>query len=218
MKNRTLILSAFFIALTVTSCSKKPQYTLKGTVHEGPFDGKEIVFCKKSGETIQYDTVQIKNNSFEWKVSAEQPQVVNSYLQADSVRFFRVVLENGHATVDIYNNDVIVGGSELNNVLQNYLDEEKKAYTTLTDLSAAYQSKEADSAATEEMKAEYLKNYQEISEKFGDYTMDFIKANINNVVGKTYFSNMIIHMDAAGKEKMLSFATDDLKALYKPKN
>ncbi|MBQ7449608.1 MAG: redoxin domain-containing protein [Paludibacteraceae bacterium] len=191
MKNFTFFLTTLFL-IALTSCTQKANVLVKGTIDDGISDleGKELVInIKNNNETGQLKGT-VKNHHFEICGHIDEPQW--TVVRWEIAPPFLVILEAGTVSIDIKLTDgepvIRVGGTESNNILQQFTDREKEFETAL----------EAETELSED----------ELFDKYREFVKGEIIPQINTLGGKCLFSNYFYLFTLPDLDEIFGSMTD----------
>lgn len=212
---KKIILFAAFLTL-LAACSKKQRYTVVGSFDDRSFNNKEVIFrnVMDASATVD-DTITIKKRAFKWKGSVETAEVRIAVIPSVRVESFIVVLEEGTITVDVRGNRAFVGGTPLNDKIRERNRQNQSIVDRLNEMDQAYRERtESGTPLTPQEEETYRTERYALLVKNTDDIIAFTKENIDNVVGKFFFMKYYQGFPPERKAEMMSFATDELKAIY----
>ncbi len=188
MKKIILVLSV--IAMLVTSCAEKEEFTIKGTLPSSEYDGKEV-YLKVLGENwkdlVAIDTATVYNGSFEFKGLAQGGSLVHFVELAEPTdavkRPLLLIVEPGQIEVSM---DTVstVKGTASNNSYQEFND---KLAAIDSEMKAIYKKAQEDTTKTAQ--AELEKQFEEKDAQKSALNYDFIKANAQSQLGAYLFAS-----------------------------
>ncbi|MBK5720397.1 AhpC/TSA family protein [Dysgonomonas sp. Marseille-P4677] len=207
MKKIILFLSV--VAMLVTSCVEKEAFTIKGTLPNTEYDGKQV-YLKVLGENwkdlIAIDTVTVTNGSFEFKGLAKGGSIIHFIELAEPTdkvkRPVLLVVEPGQIEVSM-DSISTVKGTASNDSYQAFND---KLGAIDSEMKALYKKAQEDTTKT--LRAELEKQFEEKDAQKAAANFDFVKANAQNQLGAYFFSS-----------RSYMFSLDQMKeisALIKP--
>ena len=187
-------------AMALAACSNEPAYKISGTI-ENVADGEYVFLQEAKGrELIKLDSAVVTAGAFEF--NGRQDVAVNRYItytpkegRGPRVDFF---LENGNITVAM-GEVTSVTGTPNNDIYQNI----KTETSALNKEMSALYKKYMDESSTQEQKAEFEKQYNELENKQNEFVYNAIDANITNPVGLYLFPSYASKFDLA-KQKDLA--------------
>lgn len=204
---KRLIYSLLAVAF-MFSCTTGPQYTIEGNV-DGLNSGPAVLKKVADGKLETVDSVAIKDNSFKFKGSVDQPElflvVFNDTLDAIQLFVDNVDISVKTKVDDIRNAEIT--GSELTNIFTGFNEELTKYNTQFRALYNEYI--QANMGGNAERVKEIEKEYEQVEIEQGDFIKNFIKENTDNVVGAYITYRNAYKMDVAELEEYVnSFAPE----------
>lgn len=179
MKN---ILLTLFATFTLFACAPVDGYKIIGTYKSAPENSK-IYLAQLTSSSIDYiDSVEIKNNKFEFTGKQDAPIVRFMFypLAEGGEDIIPVVLEDGNISVNIEKNRVTVSGTELNEIMQKYTEAFHKTTRRAEEAFLALRNIENIS----QEKRDSLKAAADaLTSEISQVVFDHISANIENPIG-----------------------------------
>ena len=183
---KVLSLAALALMLCVAAC-QNGGYKITGTVN-GSQDGDTVVLISKQNDTLQ--TAVIQGGKFVMEGVQDSAQLCyllwKSNEDPDQIIGAAMALENGSITLKLDTAENVpseVTGTPANDALtalnkkeQAINEEDRTIFAVLSD-----------TAATAEAQADANKKLEGLQEKAKELYMQFVKENINNIAGQSYF-------------------------------
>lgn len=169
------------------ACNRE-SYTITGTLADAEYEGKQVMLGKQvEDQMVWLDTVVITNGTYQFKGQVEKPVyagIVIDFTGRMNAIPLNLILENAEITVTTNaEKKSKITGTANNGLLQTFLDAESELTQKRNDVSAVL--REAQQANT--LTPEQLKSLSGTIEKYDrelqTAVLEFVKNNINNVVG-----------------------------------
>ena len=201
-------------ALLATSCSEQ-QYFVKGKSTQSTIDG-EYAYMVPMNSTVAYigtpqllylDSCRVVHGKFEMTGPLDSVQCVTIYMGSMRIP---MVLETGEVSINYQNSNIQVSGTPLNDRFYTFLN---------TRDSLVFIQKELYSQVSAmDLTTENLDDYNVMSASLKNVTAqidsvecDFVKNNIDNVLGVSWFLHMC---DEASNNAGRVFLPSYLEAIY----
>lgn len=205
----------FFIgALTLVSCQKN-SYTIKGTIADANYEGKNV-YIQQLGENemVTIDSVVVKNGSFTVKGAADSTFLRFIALDesvAKNVKGTPVFIEPGTIEVKI-DSVATVSGTPVNNAYNAYT-------TTFADLNKKgralfeeYNKAKNEGTLTDALEEEIGNKFDKINDEMKALGFAFVKENITNEMGEYIFLTSANMFEPEQQKEILGLASDKFKA------
>lgn len=167
-------------------------YNIQGKINTPVLNGKTVYLYQqnKTGGFDQIDSTRIENNIFTFTGSQDSTQLaICLFARRENIPFHPLVfaLENGNIKV-ILDTIPAVSGTELNDKLQGYFNRIHLCDQQLNQLQARFTRLSSDTASDQALKTDIQKRGQAVLKQSENETVDFIRANLNNIAGAYVFS------------------------------
>jgi thiol-disulfide isomerase/thioredoxin len=217
--NTTNIHKTFFAILLLATCmlySCKPEttYTISGTVAQAEWEGAQVFLSQQiEGKLTRVDSTEVIDGAYTFIGSVEEPaygSLMFTYVD-DSARTRRfgvpLILENAKikVTTDDEGKTTVIGGKN-NAILKEHQDALKDPNQKLNEILAAY--REANTAGDEELVKSLLDEYNAVNEEIKAIRFEFVKNNINNVVGRSQLGMAVSGVELEKMKEAISNATE----------
>lgn len=171
------------IVIFAASCSS--EYVLNGNT-DSFFDGaRAYLKIEKDGKLLAVDSCDILHGKFSMQGDVDVPFVCALFIGDEAI--MPVVLEKGDISVKIGRQDIVVSGTELNNMLSNFMEQKERFERHM----ALLERKEAQlilEGYTAEGAAAYMRDsLAAAGGQLDSYVEDFIKEHYNTVLGPCVF-------------------------------
>ena len=183
---KLLSLAALALMLCVAAC-QNGGYKITGTVN-GSQDGDTVVLISKQNDTLQ--TAVIQGGKFVMEGVQDSAQLCyllwKSNEDPDQIIGAAMALENGSITLKLDTAENVpseVTGTPANDALTALNKKEQAINEEARTIFAVL----SDTAATAEAQADANKKLEGLQEKAKELYMQFVKENINNIAGQSYF-------------------------------
>ncbi len=203
----------YFAAIIAVVFACKPTgYKIEGTITQPDLNGK-YVFVKERINRIwtTIDSVKVENGKFTFEGVCDSTRVVFVACELPDGEKIRepFVFENGNITIDINNQKVAIGGTEQNDLLQNYLKLKNDIDAKAEEVYKNYN----DSAATPAEKLAFEAKMTDLEKQNVANDLKFASENVNTVVGVYVFGSSFYGMSVEEKEQIVSLMTPETKAI-----
>ncbi len=205
----------FAILAFLASCSSGTGYKLKGVVDIPEAEGTYVYVQEVKGRDINVlDSALITDGKFELLGDAEN--VLVRYISLDPQVAGRlmtqVVLEPGNINVVVEQEKISVSGTKLNDALAAHEAKLGERQVEMREISQKFQSASQEGTMTPELEEELVGQYNKIYEELTASTVDFIKANIGNELGKFMFATNAPAYEPEVQEEILAMADEAYKS------
>ncbi len=203
------ILIYLFTALLFINCSPS-KYKIDGEVQNIELNGKVILLKERiNREWITIDSVEIKDNKFNFEGVCDSTRVVYIYCELPNNEKVRqaFILENAEISINLDSIEFRISGTKQNDILQKYndikADLQQKAQLIYKNNYSEGMSAEEEITLDEKMDSLNRK----------DIEIDLLYSidNINTVVGTHIFSSTFYAMSTEEKEKVTNLMNDETK-------
>lgn len=182
VKHPNIVINNTIINSSIKENISANSYQLKGTIDNKKFEGKPIMLFSFADDDIQsVDTAFVVNGVFEFigKEKNNNIGILSIGNYPDTVVTSVVFLDKGNINVDMINNRI--SGTPLNDLYQGYID----TNLTLNQELSNVPKDEPDGNDSE--LGLFVRTGSPLHKKMleiGEYTVDFKKSNIHNIVGQ----------------------------------
>ena len=201
--------------IVLCSCSKKEKYTLDGVVSDPDFDNGSLISQQiADSKIVSADTILIESGKFSFTGIVDSVCLKSVYSpDIEGVMPFVYVVEKGNINIEIKDGLVKVGGTPLNDKLQEFNDKFMVNQKIGRDLITEFSKKQEAETATQEEEDELRETLSKLAAENTATMLSFAKENIDNILGEYCFMSFYIYVDPQTREEMDSFATPKIKAL-----
>ena len=138
------------------------------------------------------DSASVEHGLFSMEGVSDSTMMVSIYMEDESI--MPIILENGIIQVSINAGDMRAWGTPLNNALYNFFDRRNDLEEQLNNLDHREAQMVLNGANIDEVRAQMVKESEELNRKMNEYIQSFIKDNYNNVLGPSVFMMMCSSM------------------------
>jgi len=208
-----------FLTLAVIvfcSCSKKKEnYTLDGVVSNPSYsEGSLISQQIANNQIVSSDTILVESGKFSFTGVVDSICLKSVYSpNNEGVIPFVYIVEKGAITIEISDGLVKVGGTPLNDKLQEFNNIFMGNNKTGRDLVAEFDKKQEAGTATPEEEAELRETLSKLAQGNDAAIINFAKENADNILGEYCFMSFYFRVSKETREQMDSFVTPKIKAL-----
>ncbi len=203
-----------FIALAaaMTSCMREPSYTVRGSVANPEFEGKQVKLYRGLGSP-QADSTVVVDGTYTFKGSVEQPDnytIIVNPRDRENAAFIHLALENAEITVSTDAEGwSTVSGTPYNDSFQKFRDAERSPKDKRYEAVLALRSAKQDGSLTPELAASLEAERKKYGDECDALTFDFVKNNINNpVIWGMTLHNAAIMLPADKMKELISGADE----------
>lgn len=207
--NKLFLLTALILSLT--ACNK---YKIEGTSSVSSLDGK-MLFIKvwEADQMVSMDSCEIIHGKF--AMSGEVDSVVMATLYMDDQPMMPLVIEKGNIKITIDDLKLTASGTELNDKLTGFIEQQKSISGRAEDLSHRESQMIMDGKDPEEIQRMVHVEREKLSDEMTKLINGFITGNYDNVLSTGVFmilcSNMPYPIMTSQIEEILSKAPDSFK-------
>lgn len=214
MKKLTLFFSVIVVLLC--SCSEKGTFSISGTASDSELEGKYVYLMKEDAEQFDManaDSAVIKSGKFTFKGIQETPAIYRIFLQpipGEMPLNGYLQIQQGNFVVSINKDNINIGGSPENDAFQKNNDEIR----ILSDKMQAIQEHFAslpEEEQTEEALDKAQKEYSGIMEEMKKINLDYMKNNINNLLGIAAFEGTYQMYEMEDLKEVINNLEDSFK-------
>ncbi len=219
MRNLTKFCLFSFLIIALSACSggaNKLHYKLSGTIEDNPLLNDNIFALAlfQKGVPTYSDSVVIKDNQFMINDTIRESCVMTASFPGSTYGSFSIIIEPdtvGIAQIKMNGDEIRVGGTPLNEKLQQFNDKQKEFNIHVNEMDSAFRAKrELPGFKAADEKAYYDNLIVEIN-KYRDETIAIIRENVDNVFGEYLFMSQYMFMDYERRDQMMTFATERIK-------
>ncbi len=214
---RIIFLTLAVIVLCSCSTKNKEKYTLDGSIDNPSYNNKKLVSQQiANNQIISIDSLTIESGKFSFKGTVDTICIKSVYSPdgGDLIPFVYVA-EKGNIKIEIVDNIAKIGGTPLNDKLQEFNGKFMANRKKGQDIVSEFTKKEEAGTATPEEEAARNEALENLAKENTAMMVSFAKENIDNILGEYCFLNFYFFVDSQTKEEMKSFATPKIKALLK---
>ncbi len=198
----------------MVSCTTGTGYKIVGNVDNPELDGTyAYISTIEARKFTKLDSALISNGKF--VIEGDAPEVQVNYLSFDPTIAGRIrsqiVIEPGKIVAKVDSNNITITGSTLNNSLTAFNESVKGLRDEMMEISRKFQTASQDGTMTDELEEELVGKYDAISEQSNSMMFGFIKDNIGNELGKTFFISNAPGFEDSQQEELLALADDKFK-------
>ena len=201
--------------IVLCSCSKKEKYTLDGVISGPGYNTGSLISQLITNSTIvSADTILVESGKFSFSATVDSVCLRNVYSpDIEGLMNFVYVVEPGKISIEIEDGLVKIGGTPLNDKLQEFNNTFLVNQKIGRDLITEFSKKQEAETATPEEEAELRETLSKLAQENTTTMLSFAKENIDNILGEYCFMSFYIYVDAQTREEMNSFVTPKIKAL-----
>lgn len=211
MKKYSVVLGILF-AIAFIGCSEKNSYQIKGTVVGDVYEGSTVYLQEAVGrDLVALDSAIVEGGKFLISGVVEEVRILflslDGMLNPEMISRVPVVVEPGVISVE-FGETVEVKGTKLNTLYKDYMDEQESFTDEVVPIIERYQRAAQDGSFVEnpELEGEIMAEYNAVNERVKSKNIDFIKENIDNVLGLFVFNNYAGGLDLDTQKDILSSA------------
>lgn len=213
MRNLFILLAVVF---GVVSCQQGNSYQINGTVSESAFEGTTVYLQESKGrEMISLDSAVIINGTFNMSGEADEVKVLflslDRSVQSGFMSRSLVIVEPGKIKVD-FGEEVSLSGTKLNSAFDVYNKAQNVFGGQMREISTKFQEASQDGTLTPELEDELRGEYEEIYSQSNNQTIDLIKSNLKNELGKFMFISNAGGFELETQKEILDLADDSFKS------
>lgn len=206
----------FAVLFGMFACQQNNSYQIDGTVADAAYEGTTVYLQQSKGrEMNNIDSTVISDGNFKFTGNADSVKVL--YLAFDrsvnqgALPRALVVVEPGKIKAHV--DDVItVSGTKLNDAYDAYNKSQEEIGQEIRAISEKFQVASQEGTLTDELREELMDEYQKHYEVITDKTVDFVKANIDNELGKYIFLTSANNFELETQKEILAAADDNFKS------
>ena len=213
MRNLSIL---FALVFAVASCQQSKSYQINGTVAETAYEGTTVYLQQSKGrEMISLDSAVITDGVFKMSGDADTAKVL--FLSLDrsakpgSLSRTMLVVEPGKINVN-FGEEITLSGTKLNNAFDVYNKSQNLLGEKMGEISKKFQEANQDGTITPELEEELRNEYEGIYKEANIQTVDLIKSNMNNELGKFMFLSNASGFELETQKEILALADDAFKA------
>ncbi len=201
------------IAVIFAACQSKTGYTISGVVTDPTFEGQQVSLSEMTeDEMVTLETTTITDGKFEFKGDTDTPVLRFIRLgEKENNPRTTIIVEPGNINVT-YDTDFQISGTAINDAYSDFNTKQKEFTTESRSLSEQYAEGMKNETMTEELEAELTSAYEKIAEEARALNFDFIKANIDNELGKFMFVGSSRMFNAEQQREILNMTSEEFKA------
>jgi hypothetical protein len=209
--NKILYILAVLAALT--SCSES--YTIQGTSSVSSLDGSKLYLKGMKGQQLtDIDSCEVVHGKFKFTGNLDTVMMVSLYMD-DRPLMLPVVLEQGEISVRIDNTSCKVSGTQLNELLYDFIDKHNQLDNQMNELDRRYSQMLLDAIDEQTIETQLSAEAAVIAAQEDSLVTHFIIDNFDNVLGPWAFMMVTANYDVPvftpWIEDILSKATDRFK-------
>lgn len=198
------------------SCQSNKNYTIKGSVSDSAYEGKNVYLQKAiEGGMEKVDTAVISDGVFVFENVSDS--TVLRFLSLDeSVETKKgtqipVLVEPG--TIEVKFDSVItVSGTKINEDYNNFRTEQANLNNEIRTIIEQYNNANAEGTLTDSLKAEINDAYNRVDSVFKTLTFSFIKENVINELGQFVFASSASMFDFDQQKEVLALMDEASKS------
>lgn len=212
---KLLFLSA--IAILLAASQNKPEFTISGQVADTALEGQQVKLNQFSdGHMVIVDSSVVTDAKFHFKGNSETPTIhfltIGEQNKRDAIRTL-IVIEPGNINVSYESGFLNISGTNLNNAYNEFNTTEGEIKAKAMELSNQYSAAKENGTLTEELDQQIKAEYNKVVEDSKNLNFDFVKSNIDNILGEYHFflgiaTNML---EPNRQRELLSIASEEFK-------
>lgn len=173
----------FLVSLIAVSCNRN--YSIKGSTDNFRDGARVFLKTQNAAGWVTFDSCDILHGNFRMTGRADSSFVASLFIDSEAV--MPIIIERGDITVDMSMNDVKVGGTPLNDLLSEFIEEKERLEADMARIERweavlILEGRTAESAAA--MVRDSIAN---VGNAMNVYIENFIKDNYNNPLGPCVF-------------------------------
>lgn len=210
------LLILFAVVIGMISCQQSNSYQINGTVSESAFEGTTVYLQESQGrDLVSLDSAVIANGTFNLSGEADEVKVLflslDRSVKPDFISRSLVVVEPGKIDVS-FGEEVSLSGTKLNNAYDVYSKSQNILGEQMGEVSRKFQEASQDGSLTPELEGELRGQYEEIYSQLNAQTIDLIKSNLGNELGKFIFVSNAGGFELETQKEILNLADDSFKS------
>lgn len=206
----------FAVLFGLFSCQQNNSYQINGSVADSAFEGTTVYLQKSQGrEMINIDSAVVSDGAFKFSGAADTVKIL--YLALDKLAGQStlprtlVVVEPGKINIKV-DDEVAVSGTKLNNDYAAYIQSQEEIGKEIRTISEKFQTASQEGTLTDELREELMEEYQNHYEVISGKTLDFVKSNIGNELGKFMFLTNVNNFELDVQKEVLALADEKFKS------
>lgn len=202
------------VAITLlASCTET--YSVQGSSSVSSLDGSMLYLkVMKDQQLVSIDSCEVVHGKFKFSGTLDTTVVVNLFMD-DRPLMMPIVLEQGEISVRIDKTSGKVSGTELNDLLYNFIDKHNQLDSRMSELDHRYSQMLLDAIDEQTIEQEITKEATLIAGEEDSLVTKFIVDNFDNVLGPWAFlmitSGFEYPMLTPQIEHIMSQATETFK-------
>ncbi len=181
--NRILYVLAVLAALT--SCAES--YNIQGSSSVSSLDGSKLYLkTLKDKELVDIDSCEVIHGKFKFVGLLDTTMVVNLFMD-DQPLMMPIVLEQGNITVNLDKSSCKVSGTELNDLLYEFIDQHTQLDNRMNELDHRYSQMLLDAIDEQTINEQISKEAAAIAAEEDSLVTHFVIDNFDNVLGPWAF-------------------------------
>ena len=205
------ILITVIAAITFFACNKSTDYTITGMVAITEMEGSQVFLYKRvDGEQVRADSAIITDGTYTFSGSIDEPVgvmlLIGEGVEGQYAFWMDMILEKGKVNI-ITNEERFskVSGTKNNDLLQTFKDASNDFQQRMMPLWTAIE--EAQEAKDDELVQVLREEAMEMWKEKSAFDVEFIKNNINNIVGRSQLWMNITGLPIEQMREAISKAT-----------
>lgn len=183
MRNILCYILLLTILAMLLSCGNG--YSVSGTT-DNFRDGSRIYLkIDNAGEWSVFDSCEIVHGNFIMQGRVDTPFVASLFVDSEPV--MPVVVERGDITINMYMNDVEIGGTELNNRLSCFIEQKNSIENRMTEIERREMALILDGHTAESAATLVRDSIIAVGEAMDAYVEGFIRDNYSTLLGPCVF-------------------------------
>lgn len=203
MKNLFFVTVAMFALL---SCTGNQRYSIRLEAGSSEYDGYQLSLYPRNADptTPPIDSATLENGQCVLKGSLDSSDwYVLVYYDPDrTTTISELIYLDGHLTVKVEGNHLVVSGSAVNDAWQSYMDAYEKMSAPVVALSQQFRSDPTNKNLENQLDAAY----QAFEAAFRTMALKAIEANLSNPAGVQILKSSGAMLEDADIEQLLSKA------------
>ena len=179
------------VILVMVACQKKTDYTIKGTVVDPGYEGKNVYVQEVSDSGMDnIDTAVIKNGAFTFAGKADSTVLrfiaLDESVSSKNLTRVPVLIEPGVVQVK-FDTVVTVTGTPSNDAYNAYRSQQYDMQVKAKSIIDQYNSATEQGVMNDSLEAEIRESYDNIAKDMDSLQFRFMKENIGNDLGRYLF-------------------------------
>ena len=215
MKNILLFLIGFLSLMPIFSQNRN-NFTIKGTISNTGFEGKNVHLLQFTGEKSRaIDSVIVTNGAFTFTGKVDSSFagfiVLDETVDSENPKSMPIFVEPGVIYIE-FDSIVSVSGTAINDDFNLYGNKILKLINDRNLLYEEYIKAENEGPITDSLQKETSDKFNAIKDEINRLDIAFAKANMTNKMGEFAFLGMNSRLEPEQIKEILNLANEEFKA------